>query len=60
MSNGEIAIVVETNKEKKIKTKVILLLDEEENPDANVWLIVKNGFRCKRSGYHVTKMSKAE
>ncbi len=32
MSNGEIAIVVETNQAQKIKPKVVFLLDEEKQP----------------------------
>ncbi len=32
MSNGEIAIIVEANQKKKLKPKIILLLDEDKNP----------------------------
>jgi hypothetical protein len=32
MSNGEIAIVIEANQKKKLKPKIILLLDEDKKP----------------------------
>jgi hypothetical protein len=56
MSNGEIAIVVETNKKKRLKPKVILLLDEDKKSGRERMVdLSKMDLDASGQDYHVTK-----
>ena len=60
MSNREIAIVVETNKKKRLKPKVILLLDEDKKSGRERMVdLSKMDLDASGQDYHVTKIVKA-
>ena len=60
ISNGEIAIVVETNKKKRLKPKVILLLDEDKKSGRERMVdLSKMDLDASGQDYHVTKIVKA-
>jgi HD-GYP domain-containing protein (c-di-GMP phosphodiesterase class II) len=61
MSNGEIAIVVETNKKKSLKPKVILLLDEHKKYRSERMIdLSKMDLDASGQDYCVTKIVKAD
>jgi len=61
MSNGEIAIVVETNKKKRLKPKVILLLDEDKKSGCERMVdLSKMDLDASGQDYHVTKIVMAD
>jgi hypothetical protein len=60
MSNGEIAIVVEAN-EKRLKPKIILLLDEDKNPRTERMVdLSKIDLDSSGQEYRITKIVKAD
>ena len=60
MSNGEIAIVVEAN-QKRLKPKIILLLDEDKNPrDERMVDLSKIDLDSSGQEYRITKIVKAD
>ena len=60
MSNGEIAIVVEAN-QKRLKPKIILLLDEDKNPrDERMVDLSKIDLDASGQEYRITKIVKAD
>ncbi|MDD1631026.1 MAG: HD-GYP domain-containing protein, partial [Methylococcaceae bacterium] len=61
MSNGEIAIVVEANQKKKLKPKIILLLDEDKKPRPERMVdLTKMDLDASGQEYRVTKIVRAE
>jgi hypothetical protein len=61
MSNGEIAIVVEENKKKRLKPKVILLLDEDKKPRPERMVdLSKIDLDASGREYKITKIVKAD
>lgn len=60
MSSGEIAIVIEVNPEKKIKPKIIILLDEEGKPiPERVVDLAKLDLDASGNIYRITKIVRA-
>ena len=61
MSNGEIAIVVEANQKKRLKPKIILLLDEDKNPRTErIVDLSKMDLDASGQDYRITKIVKAD
>jgi HD-GYP domain-containing protein (c-di-GMP phosphodiesterase class II) len=61
MSNGEIAIVVETNQKKKLKPKIIILLDEDKKPITERMVdLSKIELNSSGQDYRITKFVNAE
>jgi HD-GYP domain-containing protein (c-di-GMP phosphodiesterase class II) len=61
MSNGEIAIVVEANQKKKLKPKIILLLDEDKKPRPERMVdLTKMDLDASGQEYRITKIVRAE
>jgi len=61
MSNGEIAIVVEANQKKRLKPKIILLLDEDKNPRAERLLDLSTmDLDASGQEYRISKIVKAD
>jgi HD-GYP domain-containing protein (c-di-GMP phosphodiesterase class II) len=61
MSNGEIAIVVEENKKKRLKPKVILLLDEDKKPRSERMVdLSKIDLDASGREYKIIKIVKAD
>ena len=56
MSNGEIAIVIEANQKKRLKPKIILLLDEDKKPRAERMVdLSKIDLDGSRQEYRISK-----
>jgi HD-GYP domain-containing protein (c-di-GMP phosphodiesterase class II) len=61
MSNGEIAIVVETNQKYRLKPKIILLLDKHKKPKTERMIDLSNICLDKsRQDYRITKFVRPE
>jgi HD-GYP domain-containing protein (c-di-GMP phosphodiesterase class II) len=61
MSNGEIAIVVEANKRKRLKPKIILLLDEDKKPRPERMVdLSKIDLDASSQEYRIVKTVKAD
>ena len=61
MSNGEIAIVVEANQKKRLKPKIILLLDEDKKPRPERMVdLSKMDLDASGQEYRITKIVKAD
>ena len=61
MSNGEVAIVVETNQNYRLKPKIILLLDKHKKPRAERMIdLSKVGFDTGGQDYRITKFVRPE
>ena len=61
MSNGEIAIVVETNQKYRLKPKIILLLDKHKKPRTERMIDLSNICLDKsRQDYRITKFVRSE
>jgi hypothetical protein len=61
MSNGEIAIVVETNQKKRLKPKIILLLNEDKKPITERMIdLSKMDLDASGQDYRITKFVRAE
>lgn len=61
MSNGEIAIVVEANQKKRLKPKIILLLDEDKKPRPERMVdLSKMDLDASGQEYRIAKIVRAE